>query len=71
MAGAVELHFFIKKDDGEGTDFYYLGTASASNATEGTMPGKNGKQLSVVHMDLNLDTDVSQDLFDYLETPSN
>lgn len=68
--GDVDVHVFVKKDDGEGTDFYYLGTASPTNVREGTMPGENGSELSVVRMDLKLDHEVDQELYDYFETPS-
>lgn len=70
VSGQVELHFFIKKDDAEGLDFYYLGTAEAHNAVEGTMLGKDNQPVSVVRMDLRLNQEVAPDLYDYLQTPS-
>lgn len=64
-ANRYELHVFAKKDDGEGTERYYLGRATASNAYDTTMPGKNGEELSVVHMTLTFDRPMSQALHDY------
>ncbi|MEJ5998624.1 DEAD/DEAH box helicase [Corynebacterium sp. H130] len=69
--GDVDVHVFVKKDDGEGTDFYYLGTALPTNVREGTMSGKEGEGLSVVRMDLKLEHEVDRELYDYLETPSS
>lgn len=66
MNHEVDLHVFIKKDDAEGNDFYYLGTAEASSEQQQTMPGKDGKQLKVVAMNLELDSPVEQGLYDYL-----
>ncbi|WP_333618417.1 DEAD/DEAH box helicase [Dietzia sp.] len=62
----VPLYLFAKKDDGEGSDFYYLGQAEASNPEQTTMPGGKGKPLDVVTMDLNLEVPVGAGLYDYL-----
>lgn len=67
VSGAVTLHVFVKKDDSNKKDkgHYYLGTASAHDAMETTMPGSGGKQLPVVTMTLRFDEPISQGLFDY------
>ncbi|MGG5753532.1 DUF3427 domain-containing protein [Zafaria sp. Z1313] len=65
VANAVDLHVFVKKDDAEGTDFYYLGQATSSDPVQDTMPGENGKALDVVHMDLHFATPIDSALFDY------
>lgn len=66
-----DLHIFAKKDDAEGTDFYYLGRASSSDAKQTTMPS-GGSELDVVTMTLALDTPIEAGMYAYLRTdPSN
>lgn len=61
----VDLHVFVKKDDAEGSEFYYLGQAYASEAEQTTMPGGNGVDLDVVRMRLRFDQPIDSALFDY------
>ncbi|WP_200829137.1 DUF3427 domain-containing protein [Arcanobacterium ihumii] len=68
LSGDYELHLFVKKDDAEGNDFYYLGQVRPSNEIQTVMPNKDGDPLSVVTMNLSLDSPVEQNLFDYLNT---
>ena len=63
--GTVDLHIFVKKDDAEGVAHYYLGQATAHDATETTMPGAQGEKLPVVKMLLRFDSPIPQGLFDY------
>lgn len=63
--GEVTLHVFVQKDDSDGSDHYYLGSASATEAVETTMPGASGEPLPVVSMTLSFDRSVSQGLYDY------
>jgi hypothetical protein len=60
------LHLFTKKDDAEGSDFYYLGSALPSDPKQTTMPGSDGKALDVVTMTLSLDSAIESALYDYL-----
>ena len=64
----VPLYLFAKKDDAEGTDFYYLGRATSSRPEQTKMPGDGGKSLDVVTMDLNLESPLELALYDYLTT---
>lgn len=67
VSNSFALHLFAKKDDAEGTDFYYLGKVRSSNAEQTTMPGDEpGSELSVVTMNLDLDSPVEVALYDYL-----
>ena len=61
----VDLHVFVKKDDAEGSDFYYLGQATSSDAEQTTMPGADGAALDVVRMLLRFDQPIESALFDY------
>lgn len=65
VANEVDLHVFVKKDDAEGTDFYYLGQAASDGAIETTMPDKDGKPLPVVRMNLRFPEPIPVALFDY------
>ncbi|MFJ5718194.1 DUF3427 domain-containing protein, partial [Neobacillus sp. NPDC093127] len=52
----IDLHIFVKKDDDEGTDFYYLGKAmpDKNNIEQATMKNDKGKQLPVDYGHLNV-----------------
>jgi superfamily II DNA or RNA helicase/HKD family nuclease len=58
----VEIHVFVKKDDAEGSDHYYLGKAKVAEAFETQMAGDG---LPVVAMTLKFDEPIKQGLFDY------
>lgn len=62
------LHLFVKKDDAESGEFYYLGEASPRDAVQSSMPGENGKVLDVVTMKLDLEHPVEPEVHDYLTT---
>lgn len=62
----IPLHLFAKKDDAEGTDFYYLGEARSSNAQQAKMPESEGTALDVVTMTLGMESPLEQSLYEYL-----
>ncbi|MGE7132997.1 DUF3427 domain-containing protein [Lysinibacillus xylanilyticus] len=64
----MKIHLFTKKDDGEGTDFYYMGQADIvdGSAKNEKMPDGKGNQLSVVTMNLVLEQPVNYDIYHYL-----
>jgi len=64
----TDLHIFIKKDDDEGTEFYYLGEAhpDKSSVQQRKMLNNKGKELPVVEMELLLDNPVERQLYNYL-----
>ncbi|PWA11330.1 DUF3427 domain-containing protein [Flavobacterium laiguense] len=67
--GAIRLPLFIKKNNDEGMDFYYMGEVSPElNQTEQTtMSNDSGKQVSVVKIRFNLATSVSASMYNYFE----
>lgn len=69
LSGKYPLHVFIKKDDAEGSAFYYLGTADPENPQDAFMP--HSPDIPVVTMDLKLHTPVSPELFAYLTQPAS
>lgn len=64
----MKIHLFTKKDDGEGTDFYYLGEVDVAegSAKNETMPDGKGNTLPVVTMNLVLEQPVQYDIYHYL-----
>lgn len=63
--GLVSIHVFVKKDDAEGSDHYYLGQAVVDDAEETSMSNDDGQSLPVVAMTLKFDVPIKQGLFDY------
>lgn len=59
------LHVFVKKSDVDGSDYFYLGEATARDAHDTTMPGSEDN-VSVVTMKLDLEHAVEPGLFSYL-----
>lgn len=64
----IDIHLFVKKDDDEGGDFYYLGEVKPDRESvqDTTMLNKNGQALPVVTMNLLLQERVDQQIYDYL-----
>ena len=59
----LPLHVFAKKDDAEGTDFYYLGKAKSQDARQTKMTGESGHD--VVSMTLGLASPIESSLYEY------
>lgn len=59
----LPLHVFAKKDDAEGTDFFYLGRATSQDARQTKMSGEGGHD--VVSMTLDLSTPIESSLYEY------
>ncbi len=66
--GPIRLPLFIKKNNDEGMDFYYMGEVSPEldQVQQTTMPNDHGKQLSVVKIRFNLADPVAQNMYNYL-----
>lgn len=62
----VDIHVFVKKDDAEGSEFFYLGRSDSRNAEQTKMPGKDNEPLDVVTMDLHFEAPIESALYDYL-----
>lgn len=65
VENSVDLHVFVKRDDADGTDFFYLGQAQSEDAEETTMANKTGAPLPVVRMLLRFVEPVPRGLYDY------
>jgi len=62
----LKIFLFIKKSDGEGTDFYYMGRVTPIAWQETTITDKNGKQLPIMNFRMRLKHTVRNDIYDYL-----
>lgn len=63
----LAMHLFIKKDNSEGTDFYYLGRVHYQKGSALQEIMKTGdKPVSVVSMNLELEHEVPYSLYHYL-----
>lgn len=63
----TDLHIFVKRDNDEGRDFYYLGQADLILGTEKeeVTKDKNQKDTNVVTMNLEFRNEIPKDVFDY------
>jgi len=66
--GPIRLPLFIKKNNDEGMDFYYMGEVSPEldRVQQTTMPNDQGKKLSVVKIRFNLSNPVTSTMYNYL-----
>lgn len=66
----IDTHFFIKKDNGEGSDFYYLGetVVLTDGIAQEEMLDKSGKMLPVVTMNMQFKHPVNNKLYHYLRS---
>lgn len=67
VSNSVKLDVFAKKDDNDGTDFFYLGRARATNPFQTSMFDKNNESIPVVRVTLRFDNPIPQGLFDYFQ----
>lgn len=59
------IPLFVKKSDGEGTDFYYMGTVKPNYWEEETIKNDKGKVLPIVHFYFDMDKSVRSDVYEY------
>jgi superfamily II DNA or RNA helicase/HKD family nuclease len=62
----IRIPLFVKKSDGEGKDFYYMGDMEPIRAEEQTIKS-DGKELPIVNILFHLKNAVRQDIFGYFE----
>jgi mutator protein MutT len=69
----LRFSFFVKKYNGEGNDFYYLGEVKPleNSFLETSLKDDNGKDVSVVKILLKLDAPVEDSLYNYLTNEDN
>ena len=57
---------FVKKSDGEGTDFYYIGKVKPAHYEQTTIQNDRGEELPIMNFKLQLENAVREDIYDYL-----
>lgn len=63
----VRKLLFVKKSDGEGTDFYYMGDVDTHKCIQTTIDGKDGKKLSIVNVLYDMQQVVNDKIYSYFE----
>ncbi|WP_417620085.1 DUF3427 domain-containing protein [Oceanihabitans sediminis] len=66
--GKIRLPLFIKKNNDEGTEFYYMGDINPqrNNVEQTQMNSDSGKKVSVVKIRFDLENTVSDSMYKYL-----
>jgi superfamily II DNA or RNA helicase/HKD family nuclease len=67
--GPIRLPLFIKKNNDEGKDFYYMGEVNPvlNQVEQSTILNDSGKQLPIVKIRFNLTEPVSSSMYNYLQ----
>ena len=58
---------FVKKSDGEGTDFYYMGTFEIDNIKGTTKKNNKGVLQPICDVTLKMNESIREDIYDYLQ----
>lgn len=62
----LKILLFIKKSDGEGSDFYYMGQVTPVHWQQTVIKNDAGKELPIMNFQLKLEHSVRDDIYDYL-----
>lgn len=68
-ATGLRLPLFVKKSDGEGRDFYYMGEVTPGDMVQSSLPS-NGSTVPVVKVHFTMDHPVEEAMYRYLITES-
>ncbi len=63
----LRMLLFVKKSDGEGTDFYYMGDMEPVEYVQKTITNDKGKELPVVNIIFNMKDEVEESIYNYFE----
>lgn len=61
----LKILLFIKKSDGEGSDFYYMGLAEPTCWKQTKISNDDGKMLPIMNFHLQLEHSVRDDIYHY------
>lgn len=61
----LKIYLFIKKSDGEGTDFYYMGKVSPIDYMQTEIENDNGQKLPIMNFKMKLEHSVREDIYEY------
>ena len=66
-ASGLRILLFVKKSDGEGTDFYYMGDMEPVEFTQMTITNDKGKELPIVNIIFSMRDEVEESIYNYFE----
>ena len=61
----LKIYLFIKKSDGEGTDFYYMGKVSPIDYMQTEIENDNGQKFPIMNFKMKLEHSVREDIYEY------
>lgn len=61
----LKMYLFIKKSDGEGSDFYYMGRVEPVSWIETTIKNDKNKELPIMNFRMKLANSVRNDIYEY------
>ncbi|MCI6654646.1 MAG: DUF3427 domain-containing protein [Clostridium sp.] len=61
----LKIYLFIKKSDGEGTGFYYMGKVSPIDYMQTEIENDNGQKLPIMNFKMKLEHSVREDIYEY------
>ena len=62
----LKIYLFIKKSDGEGTDFYYMGKVNPIAWEETTIQNDKGSTLPIMNFKMKMEHPVRSDIYEYI-----
>ena len=62
----MKMYLFIKKSDGEGTDFYYMGKVNPVAWEETTIQNDKGHMLPIMNFKMKMEHAVRSDIYEYI-----
>lgn len=63
----LKIYLFIKKSDGEGTDFYYMGKVNPIAWEETTIQNDKGQNLPIMNFKMKMEHPVRSDIYEYIK----
>lgn len=61
----LKIMLFVKKSDGEGSDFYYMGQVEPISWNQTVIENDAGKELPIMNFQMALKQSVRDDIYDY------
>lgn len=61
----LKIFLFIKKSDGEGTDFYYMGRVTPTDYQQTEIENNKGQKLPIMNFKMKLEHAVREDIYEY------
>lgn len=66
LENGLKIYLFVKKSDGEGSDFYYMGRVTPEKWQQTTIKNDRGEELPIMNFLMRLENSVREDLYDYI-----